>query len=215
LVHDWKLKTNLEGLYAAGDQLFASNCHGHAAATGYYAGRHAAEYTLKASESKIDPDQVQAEKTSVYSPVNREKGIGWKELNAGLARLMQNYCGHLKSEELLQSGLSVLNDLEENEASTMYASNPHGLVRALEVRNIFINARIVLHSCLARKASSKQLHFIRQDYPRVDPPEWHKYVTVKLMDNDVQTGDLPLDFYGEIQKNYERHNQSYLKENSG
>ncbi|MDF2521381.1 MAG: FAD-dependent oxidoreductase, partial [Clostridia bacterium] len=38
--NDWRLSTNLPGLYAAGDSLFASNCFGHAAATGYYAGRH-------------------------------------------------------------------------------------------------------------------------------------------------------------------------------
>jgi hypothetical protein len=211
LVHDWKLKTNLEGLYAAGDQLFASNCHGHAAATGYYAGRHAAEYALKSSDTKIDPEQVEAEKSRVYLPVNREKGVGWKELNAGLARLMQNYCGSLKSEQLLQFGLNLLDEMEETEASTLYAGNPHELVRALEVRNIFINARITLHSCLARKASSKPLHFIRQDYPRIDPPEWHKFVTVKLKNSDVKTGELSLDYYGEIQKNYEKHNQAYLK----
>jgi len=37
LIVDWDLKTNLKGLYAAGDQLFASKFHSHAAATGRYA----------------------------------------------------------------------------------------------------------------------------------------------------------------------------------
>ena len=38
IMHDWDLKTNIDGIYAAGDQLFASDCCGFAAATGYYAG---------------------------------------------------------------------------------------------------------------------------------------------------------------------------------
>jgi len=59
IINDWKLKTNLEGLYAAGDQLFASDCNGHAAATGYYAGRHAADYAIHTSQSILDNQQVE------------------------------------------------------------------------------------------------------------------------------------------------------------
>ena len=42
ILHDWDLKTNIDGIYAAGDQLYASDCAGFACATGYYAGRKAA-----------------------------------------------------------------------------------------------------------------------------------------------------------------------------
>lgn len=51
ILNNWNLRTNLEGLYAAGDQLFAADCNGHGAATGYYAGRHAADNTIGISES--------------------------------------------------------------------------------------------------------------------------------------------------------------------
>ena len=67
VLNDWELKTNLEGLYAAGDQLFASDCHGHAAATGHYAGRHAAHYALRESEKEIDMKQIADEKSRIYS----------------------------------------------------------------------------------------------------------------------------------------------------
>jgi succinate dehydrogenase/fumarate reductase flavoprotein subunit len=67
VMNDWTLKTNLEGLYAAGDQLFASDCHGHAAATGHYAGRHASDYAKKSSEPTISHQQVGAEKNRIYS----------------------------------------------------------------------------------------------------------------------------------------------------
>jgi len=45
LIVDWDLKTNLEGLYAAGNQVGAAwGGHPMAAATGRYAGRKAVEY---------------------------------------------------------------------------------------------------------------------------------------------------------------------------
>jgi hypothetical protein len=211
MVNDWELRTNLEGLYAAGDQLFASNCHGHAAATGHYAGRHASQYASEASVTKIEPSQVEAEKERILSLIDRDSGLGWKELNAGITRIMQNYCGEVKSEELLTIGLKLLKDIAQEDASKLHARNPHELVRCLEVLNIMTNAEIILHSCLTRRASSKHLHFKRQDFPKIDPPEWHKFVTVKLKNGDVLVGERALDYYDSLEDNYSTHNQDYLK----
>ena len=44
VMHDWDMKTNIDGIYAAGDQVYASDCAGFACATGYYAGRKAADH---------------------------------------------------------------------------------------------------------------------------------------------------------------------------
>ena len=211
IINDWELKTNLEGLFAAGDQLFASDCVGHAAATGHYTGRHTADYIVEVSEPRIDPQQVVAEKNRVYSLVNRDNGIGWKEFNMHITRIMQNSCGEIKSDILLNTGLRLLTDMEKNEASMLYARNPHELVRSLEVLNILINAELILHSCLARKASSKHLHFMRSDYPEMDPPEWHKFITVKLEDNEVKVGEVPIDYYGSLRENYEAQNDEYIR----
>ena len=152
--NDWNLRSNLEGLYGAGDQLFATSCHGHAATTGHYAGRHAAAYAKTASESVIDPFQVEKERTRVYAPIKRSPGISWKDLNSGIARTMQNYCGEPKSDEWLNLGLITLQELADNEAHQLYARNPHELMRSLEVLNILTCAEIITRACLARKASS-------------------------------------------------------------
>jgi succinate dehydrogenase/fumarate reductase flavoprotein subunit len=93
-----KLKTNLEGLYAAGDQLFASDCNGHAATTGHYAGRHAADYAKRSSAIIIDKKQVEKEKTRIHSIFDGENRRGWKEFNLRIIRIMQNCCGAVKSE---------------------------------------------------------------------------------------------------------------------
>ena len=34
-----------------------------------------------------------------------KNGMGWKELKAGLCKIMQDYCGESKSEETLRMGL--------------------------------------------------------------------------------------------------------------
>jgi len=203
------LKTTLEGLYAAGDQIFAGNYHHHAAATGRYAGRKAADYALGAEEPVISREQVDAEKTRVYAPINREDGIDWKELNAGICRVMQNYCGDPKSGEILKLGSTWLEDIEQNEASRACAGNPHKLGRILDVLDILTCSQIIIQACLARKASSQFLDFNRLDYPDMDPPEWHKWLTVKMENNEVKTQMLPIDFWGPLRESYEAHNRDY------
>ena len=81
ILEDWDLKTNIDGIYAAGDQLFASDCAGSACATGYYAGRKAADYTGNIDFGKISEDDVTAEQNRLYHPLSVENGIDWRELN--------------------------------------------------------------------------------------------------------------------------------------
>ncbi len=211
VLNDWELKTNIDGLYAAGDQLFASDCVGHAAATGHYAGRHAAKYVKKISEVPIDSHQVEVEKRRILYLINKEDGIGWKEFNMHITRIMQNYCGEIKSEELLKIGLKLLKQMEQNEAPMLHARNPHELLRTLEVLNILTNAKLIIYSCLARMASCKQLHFKRSDFPEMDPPEWHKFITVRLENNQVEVGEKPIDYYGSLRQNYEAYNDDYIR----
>jgi len=211
IFNDWELKTNLEGLYAAGDQLFASDCNGHAATTGHYAGRHAAQYAKRCSEGDIDNQQVEAEKTRIFAVLDKECGIGWKEFNLHIIRIMQNYCGAVKSEILLKIGLQQLERMEIDEIPLLYATNPHEIIRSLEVLNILTNAKLIIHSCLARKASSKQLHFKRSDYPEMDPSDWHKFIILKLKNNQVEVSEKTIDYYCSLKENYEIYNEDYSK----
>ena len=91
-MNDWNLMTNIEGLFVGGDSLYASNCFGHAAATGYYAGRKAADYAAK--EPVLIPPhqpQVDREMERVYAPLSGDpvQGTSWKELNEAIAKAMQ------------------------------------------------------------------------------------------------------------------------------
>jgi succinate dehydrogenase/fumarate reductase flavoprotein subunit len=205
LLVDWDLKTSLDGLYAAGDTLFGTEGYSHAACTGRYAGRKAAEYVQNEADPVIDRLQVEREKTRVYQPTKVVSGMEWKELNAGIARVMQTYCGGIKSEELLRIGLMTLNEIKDNESAAVYASDPHKLGRTLDVLDILTSSEIIIHACMARKASSELLHFQRSDYHKTDPPEWHKWLTVREDNGEVKTDLLPIDFWGDLKRNYEEH----------
>jgi len=190
------VSSNLEGLYAAGWSIFGEGNADNACATGRYAGRKATAYALTAPEPVVDRKQVDKEKDRVYAPLKKNKGsIGWKELNMGIIKIMQDYCGQHKHEETLKAGLRLLDGLRESEASTAYAANPHELVRTLECHSLITVGEMVMHACRARKASSAVLGFFRLDYPEMDPPEWHKFLPIKLVDGKVTTRELPHNYH--------------------
>jgi succinate dehydrogenase/fumarate reductase flavoprotein subunit len=211
LMFDWDLKTSLDGLYVAGMSTYAGGDHSVAACTGRYAARKAVEYAQIAGEPVIERQQVDEEKARVYAPVSRKGGIGWKELRAGLCRIMQDYCGEYKSEETLNMGLKWLKSIRESEAANVYARNPHELERTLECLTHITVGEIVMRASLARKASSMPLEFKRLDYPEMDPKEWNKYVTIRLEKGDVKVGELSFNYWllppnaSTYKENYQKH----------
>jgi succinate dehydrogenase/fumarate reductase flavoprotein subunit len=208
-VVDWDLKSTLDGLYVAGEQMFSAGDHSYAAATGRYAGRKAAAYSKQVGEPKISKEQVTLEKTRIYAPIKRTDGIDWKELHAGISRAMQYFCSEFKTESLLKKGLDSLREIEEKHVPRLYAIDPHKLMRGIEDLSLLAHAQIIMNASLARKASSQLLNFTRIDYPQVDPPEWNKFVTVKMVDGKVQAGELPINYWGNMKQNYEARNKDY------
>jgi succinate dehydrogenase/fumarate reductase flavoprotein subunit len=208
-VIDWDLKTSLDGLYVAGEQTFNPGDHSYAAATGRYAGRKAAASAKQTGEPVIEREQVTTEKARIYAPVNRTDGIDWKELNAGIARTMQYFCSEFKTESLLKMAMDSLKEIEEVFVPRLYALDPHKLMRSIEDLSLLTHGQIILNASLARKASSQLLNFSRIDYPQVDPPDWNKFVTVKLKNDKVKVGELPLYYWGDMKTNYEAYNKDY------
>jgi succinate dehydrogenase/fumarate reductase flavoprotein subunit len=71
------------------------------------------------------------------------------------------------------------------------------------------HAQMVLHASIIRKASSQALNFYRIDYPKPDPPEWNKYITIKLENDNVKDSSLPVNYWGNMKANYEARNRDY------
>ena len=155
------------------------------------------------------PSRSRRKRRGSMGQPSRTSGIDWKELHAGIARVMQWFCSEYKTEKLLTMGLDSLNEIQERWVPDLYASDPHKLLRTMEDLSILNYAQAILQSSLARKASSKHLHFQRLDYPQLDPPEWNKFTTIKLENNKPISGERPLRYWGDLKQNYESHNRDY------
>lgn len=211
IMHDWDLKTNIDGIYAAGDQLFASDCAGFACSTGYYAGRKAADYSDTIEElAEIDQAEVDAERERLYAPMNRTEGVTWKELNMAISKAMQNYCGGVKNDDLLIQGIDLLKSYREEIVPQLYCNNPHELMRTHEVLDILDVSEMILQACLMRKSSSKQLCFYRSDYPQMDPKEDHCFITIRQENGVPVRETVPGDYFGDLKTEYEKRNQDYI-----
>jgi hypothetical protein len=92
-----------------------------------------------------------------------------------------------------------------------HAFNPHELVRLLEVFDILTVSQIIMHSCIARKTSSKPLCFERGDSVKSSDGEDRKLITIKKIKDKVIMGSIPVDFFGDVKENYEKHNLDYIK----
>ena len=78
-----------------------------------------------------EAEEILKEKGSFFEELRRrETGPDWKEVNIALQQVMSDYAGFVRSETLLQAGLTHLGRLKEEAASTMIARNPHELMRA-------------------------------------------------------------------------------------
>lgn len=217
VMHDWDLKTNIDGIYACGDQLYASDCAGFACATGYYAGRKASDYAKTVEFTLLDEKlrlDIQAEKERLYAPLygDSENGVSWKELNSAISKAMQNYCGGVKCESLLLEGLDLLKTFEKEIVPSLYAGNPHDLMRTHEVLDILTVAQLVLHASLARKSSSDPLCFKRSDYPQQEAVEERRHIVIHQENGKTVTREVPLDFFGDLETEYEKRNERYIRE---
>jgi succinate dehydrogenase/fumarate reductase flavoprotein subunit len=209
IVVDWNLKSTLDGLYVAGTPMFSAEDHSYCAATGRYAGRKAAAFARETGEPEVSRDQIEREKARVYAPVKRSTGLEWKELHAGIARVMQYYVSEFKTESLFKMGLDALKKIEEESVPLLFALDPHKLLRSLEDISLLNYAKIIIQAQMARKTSSMRFGLERIDYPEMDPPEWEKFITLKQENNKVKIGELSLNFWGDMKEQYEAHNKDY------
>jgi len=107
--------------------------------------------------------------------------------------------------------LTALKELEEKEAQELIAGSPRELARCLQSMEVLKLAEMWTHAALTRKASCRFLTISKLEYPDNDPPEWHKFITIKKGQDTVEVGDRPLYYWNKqpyaltYKENYERH----------
>jgi succinate dehydrogenase/fumarate reductase flavoprotein subunit len=160
-------QTSLKGLFVAGDE----TTMGISAAStfGWIAGEHAVKSAREAhGRPPVRTKEALKEKRSFLDEMaRRESGPDWKEVNVALQQIMNDYAGNIRSETLLEAGLTHLGRLKEEAGRTMLVRNAHEAMRALEVLNLIDLGELICIAARERKETRGQHK--RTDYNYTNP----------------------------------------------
>lgn len=172
-------ETTVPGLYAAGDM--ASVPHNYmigAFVFGRIAGINAIEYSQNLEHLDPDPEFLEAEKARIYHPLNQPEGVPHTQVEYKLRRLVNDYLQPPKVGYKMNIGLKHFARYEET-LNLMGASDPHELMRCMEVHFIRDCAEMAARASLFRKESRWGLYHYCVDYPEQNNDEWFCHVNIK------------------------------------
>lgn len=201
LLVNTRCESTLQGLYAAGDcagtrmcgSCYAPMGYGLAGATvtGHRAGRSAAEYAAGTDRAEVRADRAGFLKEAAFAPLLRKGGFSPAFITQTLRNMMMPYyIAQIKDGGRLEATLTLVGFLKNHLIPKMKATDPHDLRMGHEVRNMALNAEMVLRASLFRK-ESRGSHY-REDFPRRVDPEWLAWTTLSEEDGGMKPTRLPL-----------------------
>lgn len=205
-----KAETSVKGLYAAGDMAAVPHNYMLGAFTyGWFAGSNAADYVAGRDFAEVDDAQVERERARVFAPLNREHGLPPAQVEYKLRRMVNDYLQPPKVTKKMEIGLARFAEIERDLAQ-MKASNPHELMRAMEVAVIRDCAEMAARASLFRAESRWGLYHHRVDHPERNDAEWFCHCHLKKGEDGRMTSFkkpvepylIPLD--AEEQQAYDR-----------
>ncbi|WP_416424348.1 fumarate reductase/succinate dehydrogenase flavoprotein subunit [Pseudomonas sp. App30] len=174
-----RAETSVKGLYSAGDMAAVPHNYMLGAFTyGWFAGVHAADHVATVAFQAPSAEQVAAEQARVYAPLLREHGLPPAQVEYKLRRMVNDYLQPPKVTRKMEIGLQRFAQIEADLAS-MKASNPHELMRALEVTVIRDCAEMAARASLFREESRWGLYHHRVDHPLRNDADWFCHCHLK------------------------------------
>lgn len=182
-----KAETSVKGLYSAGDMAAVPHNYMLGAFTyGWFAGANAAQYVAGRAFSDVDSAQVERERERVFAPLKREHGLPPAQVEYKLRRMVNDYLQPPKVTKKMEIGLQrfaeIAHDLDQ-----LKASNPHELMRAMEVSVIRDCAEMAARASLFRTESRWGLYHHRVDYPLRNDAEWFCHAHLKKSEDGAMT----------------------------
>ncbi|MBW2063512.1 MAG: FAD-binding protein [Deltaproteobacteria bacterium] len=185
---DYHGKSNIPGLYAAGDSCSTMQVGatypgvGYALAgasvTGARAGSAAAQYALECEDASPDMEAVLKVKEKRLAPLGRKGGFGPRWVTQILRNTMIPYfILYIKHEKRLKAALTFVEFMRDHLVPRLTAKDAHELRLAVETENMVLNAEMKLRASLFRE-ESRGTHY-REDFPRRVDPYWLAWITVR------------------------------------
>lgn len=211
---DIDMKTNIPGLFAAGDACYSgSRVMGavccppgrvrgsglpFAEYSGNVAGISAAHYCAGGVElAKIDEGQAAKYRMRTLAPMTRAGGADPDELVLDVQRVMASLGYTLYCEEnRLKEGLGIIRGIEKR-LEVLYADDMHNVFKCNEVRSMVSCAKMFFTAALERKESRGW--FQREDYPERDDENFLKWIVLKRAEDSeeatVSFERIPIETY--------------------
>lgn len=175
--------TTLEGLFAAGDvaggapKKYVSGC----LAEGEIAALTALKYISSTGIPEVCDQEIAAELTRVFAPLVRQEGINPDDYEERLQKIMDEYAGGISAnyelcEQKLLIARRLLRALQLEVNRNIAAEDMHELVKAHEVIDRVLVARVLVEHLLYRKETRWRSYQERLDYPERDDERWLTFV---------------------------------------
>jgi succinate dehydrogenase/fumarate reductase flavoprotein subunit len=184
---DETCRSNIPGLYAAGDALgsymagaiytqVGSSMAG-SAVQGAIAAEAAAEYVRDMAMPVISSSRISVIREEMLAPLNRDEGYGPAWVTQTLQGIMiPNFVLYIKKGCILQAALAYMEELRDRHVPMLRAADLHELRLAHETRNMIVSAEMKLRASLMR-TESRCSHY-RLDYPDVDYSNWQAWINL-------------------------------------
>jgi len=193
---DEKGRTDIEGLFAAGDVSPGSSLL-YALVTGVLAGRSATNRALDISIPEFDAgtkEWLGNKKGELNTILKRKPKKGGEpgEIKAAVKTIMWKSGGPLRDGRGLRDGIENLKEIEQKTVPAIYANGSFRKLReAVEAVNMVQVGGMILPASLYRKESRGYLQ--RLDYPRQDDKNWLKNTIIARNKNGMSIHADPVD----------------------
>jgi succinate dehydrogenase/fumarate reductase flavoprotein subunit len=131
-------------------------------------------------------EQVRADKAQSMAPLGMSDGVNPLELEDYIRKINLNYVGLRKSEAKLKRAIELFEIAKEQFVPALGATNPHELMRTLEVKSIIEISKLHAEASLIRKESRFAPSHYRSDYPEQDDVNWQKAIVMENRNGKMQ-----------------------------
>jgi len=212
---DMYCASTVPGLYAAGDCCCtwawgAINAGGPpgllpACVTGKRAAKGAAGFIAENGSMRPDEKRVSDLLITMVNPLDRRTGFDprW------VCQLLQNamlpyYVIHIKHGDRLKAALVTVSFLSDHMIPRLKANDAHELRLCHEVRNMTLNAEMILRASLTRE-ESRGWHY-REDYPVQDDENWLAWIRMRRGRKGIEVvkEPIPREWLPAVKAGYEK-----------